>query len=229
MTPGGGRSGKQGGRGHVEEGSTPSRGGVSSGGSASKQHGGWLAGLPMSAAGRVAGGAGEGKGRDSKREKTMAALKADMQKVHDKVAKELKKAPLFSDSELESGTDQGTGRSGTEVSQTDDSEDSNMSDSGAGFLGGIGSFDAFLNNVQSHVTPGFAGKRKGAGRAPDDRTAMAGGAGAARGAAGGSKELKTKQRLILVYWLSQLGKASDPDGSCARACMSRCRVCFLCL
>ena len=52
----------------------------------------------MSAAGRVAGGAGEGKGRDSKREKTMAALKADMQKVHDKVAKELKKAPLFSDS-----------------------------------------------------------------------------------------------------------------------------------
>ena len=136
---------------------------------------------------------------------------------------------LFSDSELESGTDQGTGRSGTEVSQTDDSEDSNMSDSGAGFLGGIGSFDAFLNNVQSHVTPGFAGKRKGAGRGPDDRTAKAGGAGAVRGAAGGSKELKTKQRLILVYWLSQLGKASDPDGSCARACMSRCRVCFLCL
>jgi hypothetical protein len=47
--------------------------------------------------------------------------------------------------------------SGTDVltpSQTEDS--SELSDSGAGFLGGIGDFDKFLNSVQDHVSPSSA-------------------------------------------------------------------------
>lgn len=93
------------------------------------------------------------------------------------------------------------------MSQTDDSE---FSDSGAGFLGGIGDFDKFLNNVHGHVTPEKSArdrKRKGS-KGLDGHRAGKSGAGAQAESAdrAAAVAMKTKTRLIAVYWLAQLGK-----------------------
>jgi len=72
-----------------------------------------------------------------------------------------------------------SGANAMSVTATED--DSEFSDSGAGFLGGIGDFDSFLNNVQGHVTPSQEGarKRKGSKQLDDPRAGKNDLAGAA--------------------------------------------------
>jgi hypothetical protein len=161
----------------------------------------------------AAGGWARGGGgkADGKRDRTMAALKKDMRKGGGAGGH------ASSRSGSESGTD------ALSVSQTEDSE---FSDSGAGFLGGIGDFDKFLNNVHGHVTPGKSAndrKRKGSKGLDGHRAGKSGG-GAAVGSAGAGKDpaaaIKTKTRLIAVYWLAQLGKPKpdpqEPAGAAAQ-------------
>ena len=109
-TPGSGWGG--GDRGPAGNRLTPTQGGGGkggAGGSGAKQHGGRLAGLPTrseekAGSGSRGEGGGSSTGTRSKHEKTMSALKQDMQKAHRKAAASSRKQ-FSSQSGSESGTD----------------------------------------------------------------------------------------------------------------------------
>ena len=79
----------------------------------------------------------------------------------------------------------------------------------------------FLNNVNTHVSPSAHDRKRKGSKHLDEppRASKNGVAGASGGGAGAGarpldtkdRAIKTKTRLIAVYWLSQLGKAKSED------------------